>query len=59
MKIRKTKKGFEISQCSREEWLEYKNKHSLFPACLYEIDRKPIYRLILPNGRKLQFCKRG
>jgi hypothetical protein len=37
--------GFMISECTREEWVEYKNKKKLFPAGLYQIGRKTIYFL--------------
>ena len=42
-----------------EEWIKYKADNNLFPAGLYQVGRKEIIRLKLPNGQFKQFCKRG
>lgn len=67
MKITRIKKGsmslgcfgWKISECTLEEWVEYKNKNKLFPAGLYQIGRKPTYILDFGDGRTKPFAKRG
>ena len=50
---------WKISECTREEWIKYKNKNKLFPANLYQIGKKPIYILDLRDGKTKLFAKRG
>ena len=66
MKITKIKKGTMALgtygykfEGTREEWIQYKKENKLFPAGLYQIGRKPITILVLPNGTTRSFAKRG
>lgn len=66
MELKKIKKGTRALNLygweftgTREEWIKYKKDNRLFPAGLYQIGRREITVLVLPNGTTKSFSKRG